>query len=178
MERSRFPRQPTLIVLDEWKVSAGKTNDTCVVRETRVEKNRDVRLRIPRACPRLRSQSPRSKPAKGPRYTVACINYACPKVESHTFAHFHTWNSVLTRARVATWYGTRRILAEFQTLGDPSTKNPSSSKRRATLENLPDRYDNLSNTFSVDPAANICHQNVFRTALPIDWSEFKMRRWV
>lgn len=57
-------------------------------RETRIEKNRDEsRLRIPGAYPRLRSQSPRSKPAKGPRSTVACINYSVPKSNLIQLAH-------------------------------------------------------------------------------------------
>lgn len=45
------------------------------------------RLRIPGAYPRLRSQSPRSKPAKGPRSTEACINYSVPKSNLIQLAH-------------------------------------------------------------------------------------------
>lgn len=67
---------------------------------------------------------PRSKP-KGPEiHTVACINYRRPKVKSRT-ALARTYTPVKFRARtsLSTWYGTRWILAEFQTADERSTRN-------------------------------------------------------
>lgn len=117
------------------------------------------RLRIPGAYPRLRSQSPRSKPAKGPRSTEACINYSQSQISysSHTSVKFRT------HTRLSTWYGTRWILAEFQTAGEHSTKNPCSPNRRATFGNFFDPIDNLSYVFfrEINARWKICVRGKF-----------------
>lgn len=65
-----------------------KESAICVRGEKRESKKIAMdRLRIPGAYPRLRSQSPRSKPAKGPRSTEACINYSVPKSNLIQLAH-------------------------------------------------------------------------------------------